>query len=395
MKLNDERGIVIVLALLLLLVVTLIGISATNITTYDILIAGNKRASEQALYAAEAGIHEFMGRFRDGATGEITYNNSSDKTNPSWRFFLALNAARAAAIGYNAADTSNHKFDASLQTPLDFAVEVRHKVNSLGDVIIFGTEPVYTAKGRGYTLDGGNKAIELEINKVPEPPAAVYGKDSGTIKVVGAHTYISGLDPCPIGGISKNKPGIMIANASGVIYIEGGGPVVNGTPDTLTDSSKKFSPEEIINYFERDADFRYRSEDNDMTLNGSAWGSPNFTAINLPMTYTGSMNIVYFDMKNDATHTLYTLRLDNDSHGGGILLVDGNLVLKDSGWYGIIVVTGTFKFNNTRDFNVTGSVFAGGDVDVGDKAGILYCSDAILKVKNRLPLRMVRWREVF
>lgn len=51
-----------VLALLLLLVITLIGISALNTSTYDLIISGNHRASEEAFYAAEAGIQDGIRR---------------------------------------------------------------------------------------------------------------------------------------------------------------------------------------------------------------------------------------------------------------------------------------------------------------------------------------------
>ena len=87
-KSNEEKGVVLVLALLLLFVATLIGINAISTATYDVSISGNKRISEQAFYVAEAGINEFLGRFRDGATGEI---NDTAPSNPDWRLFLVLN----------------------------------------------------------------------------------------------------------------------------------------------------------------------------------------------------------------------------------------------------------------------------------------------------------------
>ena len=69
-KLKEENGFVLILSMLLLLVVTLIGMSAVNTANYDNRISGNKRISEQAFYVAEAGINEFLGRFREGVTGE-------------------------------------------------------------------------------------------------------------------------------------------------------------------------------------------------------------------------------------------------------------------------------------------------------------------------------------
>jgi hypothetical protein len=52
---------VIILALLILLVVTLIGISAVSTTTTETMIAGNERLYNNAFYLADAGIDYFYG----------------------------------------------------------------------------------------------------------------------------------------------------------------------------------------------------------------------------------------------------------------------------------------------------------------------------------------------
>ena len=49
----SERGVVLVLALILLLVLTLIGISAISTTTFETGLSGNERAGTQAFYASE------------------------------------------------------------------------------------------------------------------------------------------------------------------------------------------------------------------------------------------------------------------------------------------------------------------------------------------------------
>lgn len=52
----NEKGLVLIIALLLLLVLTLIGISSINTTSFDNIITGNERLSNAAFYASEAGI---------------------------------------------------------------------------------------------------------------------------------------------------------------------------------------------------------------------------------------------------------------------------------------------------------------------------------------------------
>lgn len=53
---KDERGVAMVVALVVLLVLTLIGFSSINTTTFESNISGNERSGTDAFYAAEAGL---------------------------------------------------------------------------------------------------------------------------------------------------------------------------------------------------------------------------------------------------------------------------------------------------------------------------------------------------
>jgi len=57
--LKDQRGVVLVVALVMLLVLTLIGISGLATTSSENNISGNQRLYNQAFYAADAGIEAF------------------------------------------------------------------------------------------------------------------------------------------------------------------------------------------------------------------------------------------------------------------------------------------------------------------------------------------------
>jgi len=52
---KNEEGFVLIVSLLMLLVLMIIGIAATNMTTIDLQISGNDKASKQTFYQAEAG----------------------------------------------------------------------------------------------------------------------------------------------------------------------------------------------------------------------------------------------------------------------------------------------------------------------------------------------------
>jgi hypothetical protein len=59
--LRDDRGVSLVVALLILLVLTILGISAINTTTFETNIAGNERIYNNAFYAADSGVDYFYG----------------------------------------------------------------------------------------------------------------------------------------------------------------------------------------------------------------------------------------------------------------------------------------------------------------------------------------------
>jgi PilX N-terminal len=69
--LSNEKGMVLPLGLMFLAIIAILGTTAVIVTTTDLKIGTNYRASEQAFYAAEAGVQEALYRlslFDDGGT---------------------------------------------------------------------------------------------------------------------------------------------------------------------------------------------------------------------------------------------------------------------------------------------------------------------------------------
>jgi Tfp pilus assembly protein PilX len=393
---KDEKGIALVLSILLLLIVTLIGISAVNTTTFDLLISGNKKASDQAFYVAEAGINEFLGRFRSDATNVINDNTvintpptPTPETDPPWRIFLAKSSGMGATqLGAGDEYTTSVT---SLQTQLDFGVEVKHKVNTAGNLSTYNNKPIYITKSYGYTSDGGNKAIEVEIKvSLLDPPAALYTENPANIK--GASTYIQGNDQCG----TNNKPGILttLPSTDPIAVDTTGGPTIIGTPN-IRYSGENLDLQEAVNHFKKDANFSYNYTGNE-TKTGLSWGSPTFVNTTTPLTYTGNPNIVYFNMQGNKT-----IKLAGGTSGAGILIVNGNLELNGGfTWYGIVIVTGALDFTGGGEKNVTGGILAGEsatiEIDVAGNAGIIYCSSVANWLQGGVsPFMMTRWRDIF
>jgi Tfp pilus assembly protein PilX len=59
---KNEKGVALVIALIMLIVLTFIGISSISSSVFDIKISGNERAGSSAFYAAEGGVYDGISR---------------------------------------------------------------------------------------------------------------------------------------------------------------------------------------------------------------------------------------------------------------------------------------------------------------------------------------------
>jgi len=93
------------------------------------------------------------------------------------------------------------------------------------------------------------------------------------------------------------------------------------------------------------------------------------------------------------------LKLAGDSHGAGILLIEGNLEIDENfAWYGVILATGSVAFTGGGQKNVTGGIMSEkqATIETDENAGIIYCSTISKKLKEIIPpSKISRWREIF
>ena len=88
---GNEKGLVLIIALLILLILTLIGISAISTTTFENSISGNERVGADAFYASEGGIQIGLNQLPDtkpipvtaiGADSTCWSGSPQDKSSP-------------------------------------------------------------------------------------------------------------------------------------------------------------------------------------------------------------------------------------------------------------------------------------------------------------------------
>jgi hypothetical protein len=135
---NDQKGIALVIALIMLLILTLVGLSAISTTSFETNIAGNQRVYNLAFYTADGGVENFRGRV---SGGEFIYS--------------AINTGSyQVAIGGNACNISYEKWSRS-DAEGDFAVfkirsEGRAPFPSTGRVTIESIIEVLSTQQPGY-----------------------------------------------------------------------------------------------------------------------------------------------------------------------------------------------------------------------------------------------------
>jgi hypothetical protein len=395
---NNEKGMVLPLGLVFLAIITILGTTAVILTTTDLKIGSNYRASEQAFYAAEAGIEEARARFR-GTADDLIRIDDGHPTNSGWEAFIGTDI-KSQGKGWIYGNPLHIKVN-SLQFESDYVVEIVHQTDASGNILYLGdpdgdgvSEPntttgenIYLVTSYGYS-GTSTKVIEVEMTGIPPitVPAALYVETS--TKIQGNSTHIIGTDSCG----TDDKPGIATTKPDTEPITTVGGPTITGVggadPD-VSYSSTNLDIQSVVDSFKSEADFAYIVDSD--THTGMSWGTPILGTTLQDPSSCSCNNIVYYDTQ-DADITL-----SGGTEGCGILLVDGDLNMHGGfSWHGMVIVTGSVIFLGGGDKNITGALIAGGSVDadiIGGNTNIVYCSSAIDNQTKNRPLRILSWQE--
>jgi hypothetical protein len=403
---GNEKGMVLPLGLMFLAIIAILGTTAVVVTTTDLKIGSNYRASEQAFYAAEAGLEEARARLRNNAAVLIAIDDGIHSDQAQWYAYIGADA-KAQGKGWVTGNPMHLK-ENSLQTDLDYVVMISHPVDASGEVLYWGdpdgdgfpqrnpddtypdNENIYLVTSYGYS-GTSTKKIEVEMTRVPPitVPAALYVEASTEIK--GSSTNIIGTDSCG----TDDKPGIATTGSAGSITFNGN-PTVTGSPDNVSYDSTNMNVQSVVDSFKDDADFAYTVTSATHTKTdtpgpGDGWGTPTpGTTLQDPSSCSCN-NIVYYNTQGT------DIRLSGGVTGCGILLVDGDLDMHGGfSWHGMVIVTGSVIFLGGGDKNITGALIAGGSVDadiIGGNSNIVYCSSAIDAQTENRPLLILNWKE--
>ena len=85
--LKDQSGVALVLALVMIVILTLIGLASTYTSNFELKLSGNKRGTTDAFYAADSGIQVIMANVDNfslpGKYVDNKYDPFTDANNPN------------------------------------------------------------------------------------------------------------------------------------------------------------------------------------------------------------------------------------------------------------------------------------------------------------------------
>lgn len=415
---DGERGNAMVIALLILLVLTGVGMSYVLQTKTETQIAGNGVRWSQALYNADAGISEGLARMANMSDTTNYVGEPKNTVNPGWGVYI-VDAAGSSALDPELAELESDGLDNDRDGLVDESgeqypevltrqtgsntipypwVRVEYVMDDSNRVVRFGDHDTDMTTPQTFNLvegapvirvsaegDRGNalRRVEIEAAKpaINVPRAAIYSEDD-EFKFNGTQFYISGQDWDPAtdtvvpgsaevpGIITTENPdnikGELKTNQQNNVDGSGGEPSVTNSPVDL-DLRKLF--DEYAGYADRTLPAA--------TYSNVTWGGYDDYEI----------TVIQGDLHGSGSVV-----------GGGILLVDGNMSCSGQMlWYGLVVVLGDMDFTGGGSgIHIFGSLLVEGNVSqqvVSGNADIKYSSEALSRLNNLGSYTAISWLE--
>ena len=369
-----QKGFVMVLCILMLLVVTLLGIAGMQTATFGTMISRNGLEGQKAFWIAESGLQDAKDKLDQAANVEAFFVNNPELSSP----------VSCGGGTYTITATADPTYTS------------RVVVTSVG------------------SRPEAKKTVEATIMKFTFGlPGALYSKSLVTMN--GNKTYIDGNDAC--GGY--DKPAIITTVPD--ITFQNGNLNGNGLATPVTDSSglglvtERSSTQNypLLAYINAYKNYATLPQITDASIQGShignLWGGDD---IQLQDEIDGvpqrnlllgdpEPNVIYLNPPVNPGNGIKEVTLQNVT-GHGLLLIDGSANISGGfNWYGLIIASGGVKFTGVggEGRNITGAIMAGEtgvtvDVNVTGSVSILYCSAVTNYLQDLTTAIMISWREI-
>ena len=407
-KENNERGIALVISMLILLVMSLLGLVLMAGASLNRSLAGNDQRMRQALNIAEAGVGEAQARI---SNQEVVMDPADP--NAACQVFNTV----AGTVPVTGADTTALATGQPVGSYLNYTtatlgpdvLTIGWKKNTAGNAVMkydaSKTPAIQTVSGSPiYTITSTGRvgvARRTIVSEVMAKPYVVLAKGAFTanmdITSLGG-AVICGYDHSvnsqindgikgrlgalpnycqgdETGIVANSKPGVWC----GATLTSGGSAGIFGNPDSLGNQGKN-------NFYTGPWDMFGLSQ-------ADFWGLVGPPVD--PSQVTNYNGILYVD--NDAVTQNQSCALGpNGVNGEGLLYVDGDLSLNSNFSYkGLIYVEGDIKVNGNAW--ILGGIVCRGktNIKVNGNMTVLYSGDAITQELQKYGSQFVTlsWRE--
>lgn len=432
-----DRGSVLALSLILLVILTLFGMGALAVSSIEMQNAAKYKSDRQAFYAAEAGTEEVRGRLRGiAASNANLIVDPAASPNPNWTAYVITSNTWASAGDPNYDASATNYFPTtgpnltnttvtanSLQpgVPYDW-VKVRHKReydaeqegHTTGNpkyVDGDGSTATHTAASPGniiyygYQTASSTVAVAFTVPPLPNPqPAAVRAQPieiitarsrvqgaSKGMQIVVRHGLLPPITSPFYGDIVSTAGGAQLKvngnDQCGVLgslppityftsYSDSGHPDLNG--GTATQLSSQISVVSLVNSLKNQATMT-------LTEDKSSASEPDIgSATN------------YITVYADATTLSPDAELDLANFTGyGVLVVNGDLHIHGgTTWRGLILVSGNMTLGGGGgDTNVYGAAMSHSASSASGSIDLKYNSCEAEKATKSGTLTVISWAE--
>jgi len=339
---RNDKGMIMVLGLLLLVVLTIIGISAVSMGIFDVKISANHDAANQVFYSSDAGLEDARSRF-DATAPTPVVDNEPD--NPNWTVAIGTQER------YNQKGLSGITRLDKISTDLDYFVTIKHKLNASNQTLKWGDAngdgiseentttgvSIYVITSEGLSKEGSKKTLQTEVIRlVAQPKVWTAVGANGSINTIGNFNADGrNYDPDGLTPLCDGNGSTGLSTRTTVSL--GGSSAIGGTVNGVdyAPPSKGLGDPGVV---------KENSTWSQMTSVDNALGLPEGTLKSLAQA-----NGTYYTNSGQVPSTIHGVTyVEGDfstADGDGILIVAGNLGNFHGTFKGIIIAQSLNKAN--------------------------------------------------
>ncbi len=401
---KDERGFILILALVTMVAMTVIGLSLIMNITVDMQLSRNERESKQAFQLADGGINEAIARLAlSSSQGEYIGEDSADANYrlAAWNSSNSLGRDFGMGVGGDRESADSLNYSVTIRYLDDTNSELFCDSNDAGpnnsDPYVnptnlqgastypaawtcVNTTPEVVMYGRDFMVPAS--LTEISYGKQPVYKITSIGTSGSTSRTIEAYIGASSLNTDTEGAINTNGC-LNVAGGSGTItggVKEAGSGGCGTCDDGFAGCGVKGSTDDLTTYLGEDLSAIIdMADERHQCLNGtcSAVGDdiPSSGFIDGIVTdwgdYAGDSysTMIYIDNSGGKAATI-----SGNFQGRGILIVSGDLNLSGGLEYeGLVYVLGTLTISGGGSgLNVVGGVMANDTVNINGSITVTY-----------------------